>query len=64
MREVRGTSQPETNPDRTGACGAVWALSSSSITMQVFVKTLTGKTITVEAESSDTIHIVKTKIQA
>jgi hypothetical protein len=32
--------------------------------MQIFVKTLTGKTITVETESSDTIHIVKAKIQA
>ena len=31
--------------------------------MQVFVKTLTGKTITVEVESSDTIDQVKSKIQ-
>lgn len=31
--------------------------------MQVFVKTLTGKTITLEVESSDTIDNVKTKIQ-
>jgi ubiquitin C len=31
--------------------------------MQVFVKTLTGKTITLEVESSDTIDIVKGKIQ-
>ncbi|BBG97635.1 polyubiquitin 10 [Prunus dulcis] len=31
--------------------------------MQIFVKTLTGKTITLEVESSDTIDIVKTKIQ-
>ena len=30
--------------------------------MQVFVKTLTGKTITLEVESSDTIDIVKGKI--
>jgi ubiquitin C len=31
--------------------------------MQIFVKTLTGKTITLEVESSDTIDQVKTKIQ-
>ena len=31
--------------------------------MQIFVKTLTGKTITVEVEASDTIENVKTKIQ-
>jgi ubiquitin len=37
-------------------------LSSSEI-MQVFVKTLTGKTITLEVESSDTIDAVKAKIQ-
>merc|ERR1712187_280534 len=33
------------------------------VTMQIFVKTLTGKTITLEVESSDTIDNVKTKIQ-
>jgi len=31
--------------------------------MQIFVKTLTGKTITLEVESSDTIDQVKQKIQ-
>jgi len=31
--------------------------------MQIFVKTLTGKTITLEVESSDTIDTVKRKIQ-
>lgn len=31
--------------------------------MQIFVKTLTGKTIVLEAESSDTIEHVKSKIQ-
>lgn len=30
---------------------------------QIFIKTLTGKTITLEVESSDTIQTVKTKIQ-
>jgi len=31
--------------------------------MQVFVKTLTGKTITLEVEPSDTVDVVKSKIQ-
>jgi ubiquitin len=31
--------------------------------MQVFVKTLTGKTITLEVEPSDTIDNVKAKVQ-
>lgn len=30
--------------------------------MQIFVKTLTGKTITLEVESGDTIEQVKAKI--
>lgn len=35
----------------------------SVYSMQIFVKTLTGKTITLEVESSDTIDNVKAKIQ-
>jgi ubiquitin len=31
--------------------------------MQIFVKTLTGKTITLEVQASDTIQDVKAKIQ-
>jgi len=31
--------------------------------MQIFVKTLTGKTITLDVEASDTIENVKQKIQ-
>jgi len=31
--------------------------------MQIFVKTLTGKTVTLEVESSDTVANVKAKIQ-
>eukprot|EP00455_Lapot_gusevi_P006972 TRINITY_DN129_c0_g1_i4.p2 TRINITY_DN129_c0_g1~~TRINITY_DN129_c0_g1_i4.p2 ORF type:complete len:131 (+),score=52.36 TRINITY_DN129_c0_g1_i4:112-504(+) len=33
------------------------------MSMQIFVKTLTGKTITLDVESSDTIANVKAKIQ-
>lgn len=35
----------------------------SGIKMQIFVKTLTGKTITLDVEPSDTIENVKQKIQ-
>lgn len=31
--------------------------------MQIFVKTLTGKTITLDVEAADTIENVKAKIQ-
>ena len=31
--------------------------------MQIFVKTLTGKTITIECEPSDTIENFKAKVQ-
>ena len=37
--------------------------TSKYINMQIFVKTLTGKTITLDVESSDTIDNVKSKIQ-
>lgn len=36
---------------------------SQPANMQIFVKTLTGKTITLEVEPSDTIENVKAKIQ-
>ena len=32
--------------------------------MQIFVKTLTGKTITLEVEPSDTLQTIKEKIQS
>ena len=31
--------------------------------MQIFIKTLTGKTITLDVEGSDTIDTIKAKIQ-
>ncbi|KCV71071.1 ubiquitin-60S ribosomal protein L40 [Fonticula alba] len=36
---------------------------AEKVTMQIFVKTLTGKTITLEVEPSDSIDAVKAKIQ-
>lgn len=38
-------------------------VSPANAEMQIFVKTLTGKTITLEVEPSDTIENVKAKIQ-
>ena len=38
-------------------------ISHNKIIMQIFVKTLTGKTITLEVEPSDSIDNVKAKIQ-
>ncbi len=40
-----------------------FALSSTAYSMQIFVKTLTGKIITLDVEASDSINNVKTKIQ-
>lgn len=37
--------------------------SSQIMAMQIFIKTQTGKTITIEAEGSDTIESIKQKIQ-
>ena len=55
------------NAEINGAIN-VWRLSYEYILisegkMQIFVKTLTGKTITLEVEPSDTIENVKAKIQ-
>lgn len=38
-------------------------LSANAFAMQIFVKTQTGKTITLEVEPSDTIENMKAKIQ-
>ena len=38
-------------------------MSPAALARQVFVKTLTGKTITLDGEASDTIENVKIKIQ-
>merc|ERR1719482_1840068 len=40
-----------------------FTLSFPTMAMQIFVKTLTGKTITLEVEGTDTIEAVKAKIQ-
>ena len=40
-----------------------YQLTKKQKEMQIFVKTLTGKTITLDVEASDTIENVKQKIQ-
>jgi ubiquitin len=51
-------------PQRGNAIGTLYSTTTTiSLVMQIFVKTLTGKTITLEVESSDTIDNVKAKIQ-
>ena len=42
---------------------AVMAVSVTANAMQIFVRTLTGKTITLEVEPNDTIENIKQKIQ-
>ncbi|EEE68165.1 hypothetical protein OsJ_26283 [Oryza sativa Japonica Group] len=63
---VPGESSPriEERGERVGEKGhpVIMGLKGGS-TMQIFVKTLTGKSITLEVESSDTIDNVKAKIQ-
>ena len=47
-------------------CFSSWTFIISEVPcseMQIFVKTLTGKTITLEVEPSDSIENVKAKIQ-
>ena len=38
-------------------------MATHALAMQIFVRTLTGKTVTLEVESSDTIENIKQKIQ-
>ena len=42
---------------------AVLCMAVDAMAMQIFVRTLTGKTVTLEVESSDTIENIKQKIQ-
>ena len=49
--------------DKTKSFGFILPKSFKKESMQVFVKTLTGKTITLEVEPSDSIENVKAKVQ-
>ena len=50
-------------PAPVDACAPCLNYPALRTSTQIFVKTLTGKTITLEVESSDTIDNVKSKIQ-
>ena len=66
MGKSSQTSKQSTGRDQTSKkLSRVWYLytSQTDVLVQIFVKTLTGKTITLEVESSDTIDNVKSKIQ-
>ena len=45
------------------ASSSTCSATATTTSMQIFVKTLTGKTITLDVEPSDTIENIKTKIQ-
>ena len=49
--------------DGSGAVRSAACLDGDKA-MQIFVKTLTGKTITIDAKASDTIDDIKEKIQS
>merc|ERR1712223_1693308 len=53
----------QSNPNKTQLLSIQQTSYEQRRTMQIFVKTLTGKTITLEVEPSDTIDNVKAKIQ-
>lgn len=52
-----------TRAGRYAALSLILMLPLDAMAMQIFVKTLTGKTITLEVEPADSIENVKAKIQ-
>lgn len=51
------------SPSRTAIALHCIAFAIAEMSMQIFVKTLTGKTITLDVESSDSIEAVKQKVK-
>ena len=54
---------PESVPSLLSSSSVSVGTAGLAVGMQIFVKTLTGKTITLDVDSSDTIDSVKQKIQ-
>lgn len=48
---------------RSAVLSVFLTMGSQASAMQIFVKTLTGKTVTLDVETSDNIEAVKAKIQ-
>ncbi|EMS54972.1 Polyubiquitin-A [Triticum urartu] len=63
VRPPQHTTEPAQHPAFGPKPCAALTQGVGCDAMQIFVKTLTGKTITLEVESSDTIDNVKAKIQ-
>ena len=67
LAEALGETDKDARPARDGLTLCFARRDATEKTknreMQIFVKTLTGKTITLEVEASDTIENVKAKIQ-
>ncbi|CEL61766.1 Polyubiquitin 10 OS=Arabidopsis thaliana GN=UBQ10 PE=1 SV=2 [Rhizoctonia solani AG-1 IB] len=63
LRELGKRPNPLPSHDYQSFTSSFFNAFLPSLIMQIFVKTLTGKTITLEVESSDTIDNVKAKIQ-
>ena len=63
LEDSEGTSSLSEGEDSDMTNPSNSSRTELTIAMQIFVKTLTGKTITLEAESCDTIQVIKAKIQ-
>jgi hypothetical protein len=63
MTKSASESTLKTSSTNTGTDNNLASMRSTGGIMQIFVRTLTGKTITLDVKSDDTIADVKTKVQ-
>jgi len=63
QEDLRSDGKPKVSLDLFPRVATWYKKTKLGLEMQIFVKTLTGKTITVEVESSDTIANLKSKVQ-
>ena len=62
-RQASTTPLPVWKPWAETALQCAAIAAASAATMQIFVKGLTGRTITLEVEPSDTVEQVKAKVK-